>query len=118
MLNLLIHLIIDASAAFFSSRKMTTIHVKGLHKAFFLAFIISFISIAIGWLFTTSVNIIELGVINFLCLGFLTRTIIYVLVIQLSSMYIKGFRTDGFWSSLWLAILLALLGSVIDCIIL
>lgn len=118
MLSLILHLLIDASVVVLASNMMTTVHVRSFKTAFGVAILIALFSFFLGWFFTLILDIASLGLFYFLGLGIITRTIAYSIIIQIVSNLKSGFRTDGFWASFGLAILLALVGAVLDGVIL
>ncbi|MFC6860286.1 phage holin family protein [Zunongwangia atlantica] len=50
----------------------------------------------------------------FLGLGFVTRIVAYAIIIEITDKLSSGFKTEGFLPSLWLAVILALFGSILD----
>ncbi len=118
MLSLLLHLLIDAFVVMLASNMMSNVHVRSFKTALGVAILIALFSFFLGWFFTLILDVASLGLFYFLGLGFVTRLIAYSFIIQIVSSLKNGFRTDGFWSSLSLAVLLALVGSVLDGVIL
>ena len=118
MLALLTHLLIDASVVMLASSTMDGIKVRSFSTAFAVAILIGVLSFVFGWLYTFVLDVATLGLFYFLGLGFVTRTIAYAFVIQMVSSLKSGFKTSGFFAALWLAMLLALVGSVLDGVIL
>lgn len=118
MLSLLLHLLIDASVVVLASNMMSNVHVKSFKTAFVVAILIGLFSFFLGWFFTFILDVASLGLFYFLGLGFITRLIAYSFIIQIVSSLKNGFRTDGFWASLGLAVLLALVGAVLDGVVL
>ncbi len=118
MFSWLIHLFIDSLVLLGASRFMPKVHVKSFSTAVFVAILIGILSFLIGWIFTLILNVATLGMFYFLGLGFITRIISYAIVIELVDQLTTGFKTDGFMASLWLAILLAIVGAIVDWVIL
>jgi putative membrane protein len=50
-------------------------------------------------------------------LGFVIRVFAFAIVIEITDKISSGFTTDGFWPSLWLAIILAIVGAALDGIL-
>lgn len=59
----------------------------------------------------------HVGVILFLGLGFIIRIIVFAIIIELADKLSKDFKTIGFLTSLWLAIILAIVGAIVDAIL-
>ena len=68
----------------------------------------------IGWAITFFLNVVTLGVFWIVGLGIVTRTIAYAIVIEIVDVFIRKFKTEGFGSSLLLAIVLAIVWGIID----
>lgn len=118
MLQWLIHILIDSVVLLVAARMMPKVELKGFKTAIIVALMIGILSFFLSWLFTLILNIATLGLFYFLGLGFITRTIAYAIIIELADKLSTDFKTRGFLPSLWLAILLALVGAIVDAIIL
>ncbi len=96
---------------------MSKVELKGFKTALLVALIIGVLSFLLSWLLTAVLNIATLGIFYFLGLGFITRIIAYAIVIEIADKLSSDFRTVGFAPSLWLAIILAVVGAIIDAIL-
>lgn len=113
----LIHLFVDAAVLYLAAKMMSTVYIKNFTTALVVALIIGLLSFLIGWLITFVLNVVTLGIFYFLGLGIITRTIANAVVIELADHLSKGFNTKGFLPSLWLAIIIAVVGSLVDLIL-
>ncbi|MGB7842422.1 MAG: phage holin family protein [Salinimicrobium sp.] len=118
MFDWLIHILIDSIVLLLAAKLLSGVHLKGFKTAIIVALMIGILSFFLSWLFTLILNLATLGIFYFLGLGFITRTIAYAIIIELADKLSSDFKTDGFMSSLWLAILLAFVGGIVDAIIL
>lgn len=118
MLQWLIHILIDSLVLLAAAKMMSGVELKGFKTAIIVALMIGVLSFFLSWLFTLILNVATLGIFYFLGLGFITRTIAYAIIIELADKLSSDFKTRGFLPSLWLAIILALVGAIVDAFIL
>ena len=117
MFQLVIHIIIDALVWLAAAKMMSKVEIKGFQTAIIVALIIGKLSFLISWLLTGIRNVATLGIFYFLGLGFITRVIAYAIIIEIADKFSKDFKTVGFLPSLWLAIILAIVGGIVDAIL-
>lgn len=117
MLRWLIHLVIDAIILLAAARMMPKVKIKGFRTALLVALLIGILSFLLSWFFVTVLNIATLGIFYFLGLGFITRIFAYAIIIEITDKLSSGFKTVGFLPSLWLAIILAVFGGIVDAIL-
>lgn len=118
MLIWLFHILIDSAVLLAAASVLPKIELKGYKTAIFVAFLIGILSFFLSWILTLILNVATLGIFYFLGLGFITRIIAYAVIIELADKLSKDFKTVGFAPSLWLAIILAVVGGIVDAIIL
>ena len=114
MIKLLVHLLVDALVLIIAAKAMSTVHVRSFGTAIWVAILIGIFSFLIGWLLTLVLNIATLGIFYFTGLGFIIRIIVNAIIIEIVDKLSKGFDTKGFMPSLILAVLIALVGSIVD----
>src|SRR5690606_9671563 len=107
-------LIVDAAVLYVAAKMMTSVYMKSFRTALWVALIIGALSFLIGWLITFVLDVMTLGIFYFLGLGIVTRTIANAVVIEIADQLSSGFNTKGFLPSLWLAIIIAVVGSLVD----
>lgn len=117
MIIWLVHIVVDAVVVYMASKVMTSVEVRNFRTAIMVALIIGVLSFFIGWLITFVLNVMTLGIFYFLGLGIITRTIANAVVIEITDQFSKGFNTKGFLPSLWLAIIIAVVGTLVDWIL-
>lgn len=118
MINWLIHIIIDSVVLLLAAKMLPKVELKGWKTAIVVALLIGILSFFLSWLLTAILNIATLGIFYFLGLGFITRIAAYAIIIEIADKLSKDFKTHGFLPSLWLAIILAFVGAIVDWIIL
>ncbi|MFD0975860.1 phage holin family protein [Salinimicrobium gaetbulicola] len=114
----LLHILIDSAVLLAAASVFPKVELKGYKTAIFIAFLIGVLSFLLSWILTVILNVATLGIFYFLGLGFITRIIAYALIIELADKLSKDFKTRGFMPSLWLAIILATVGAIVDAILL
>ncbi len=117
MLQWLLHLIIDSLVLLAAARMMPKVELKGFKSAIFVALIIGILSFLLSWILTAIFHIGTLGIFYFLGLGFIIRIIVFAIIIELADKLSKDFKTIGFSTSLWLAVILAIVGAIVDAIL-
>lgn len=118
MLQWLIHILIDAAVLLVAAKYIPKVELKGYKTAIIVALMIGVLSFFLSWILTLILNIATVGIFYFLGLGFITRVLAYAIIIELADKFSKDFKTHGFMPSLWLAIILALVGAIVDAILL
>ncbi len=117
MLQWLLHIVIDSLVLLGAAKILPKVELKGFKTALLVAFIIGILSFLLSWLLTAILNIATLGIFYFLGLGFIIRIIVYAIIIEIADKISSDFKTIGFLPSLWLALILAIVGGIIDAIL-
>ncbi|MGY5847752.1 phage holin family protein [Salegentibacter sp. HM20] len=117
MFQWLIHILIDALVLLAVANMMPKVELKGFKTAIIVALIIGVLSFLLSWILIALLNVATLGIFYFLGLGFVTRVIAYAIIIELADKLSKDFKTVGFLPSLWLAIILAIVGGIVDAVL-
>lgn len=117
MLQWILHIVIDALVLLGAAKMMTKVHLKGFKTALIVALLIGILSFFLSWILTVVLNIATLGIFYFLGLGFIIRVVVYAIIIELADQLSKDFKTIGFVTIIWLAVILALVGALVDAIL-
>jgi len=117
MIQWLIHILIDAVVLLIAAKFLSKVHLKGFKSAIIVALIIGVLSFLLSWLLTAILNIATLGIFYFLGIGFITRVIAYAIIIEIADKFSSDFKTEGFLPSVWLAILIAIVGGIVDALL-
>lgn len=118
MIQWFLHIFIDAGVLLIAAKYMPKVELRGYKTALIVAVIIGVLSFLLSWILTLLLNIATVGIFYFLGLGFVTRIIAYAIIIELADKLSKDFKTIGFSPSLWLAIILAIVGAIVDALLL
>lgn len=113
----LVHILTEAIVLLVAAKYMERVELKGFKTAIIVALIIGILSFFLSWILSLALNIATLGIFYFLGLGFIIRIIVNALIIELADKLTKDFKTVGFTSSLWLAVILAIAGAILDAIL-
>jgi len=108
MLRLLVQWLLSAFALLVVSNLVPGIDVRGLGPALAAALIIGLLNATVGFFLkvvTFPLSILTLGVF---------LLVINALMILLASKIVRGFHVAGFWPAFWGAVVLALLGMLIQ----
>lgn len=117
MLHWIVQILATAGTLVLAAKAMPKVHVKNFTTALIVALLIGLVSFLIGWLLTFVLHVATLGLLYLLGLSFIIRVIVYAIVIEIVDQIMDGFSTDGFMPSLWLAIILSIVGAIVDGII-
>lgn len=117
MFTWIIHLIVDALVLLIAAKYMNKVELKGFKTAVVVALIIGILSFLLSWVLTAVLNIATLGLFYFIGLGFIIRIVVNAIIIEIADKISKDFHTVGFMTSLWLAVILALVSAVVDGIL-
>lgn len=117
MLQWIVHIVIDALVLLAAANILNGVTLKGFRTAIIVAVIIGLLSFLLSWLLTLLLDVATLGIFYFLGIGFITRVIAYAIIIEIADQFTSDFNTRGFLSSLWLAVILAIVGGIVDAIL-
>ncbi|AVR47020.1 hypothetical protein C7S20_18180 [Christiangramia fulva] len=117
MLQWIAHILVDAIVLLIMARLLSSVELKGFKSAVIVAFIIGILSFLLSWLLTAILNFATLGIFYFLGIGFVTRVIAYAIIIEIADKISSDFKIHGFWSSVWLAIIMSIFSGLVDAIL-
>lgn len=117
MINWILHILIDALVLLLAARIMPKVEMRSFGTSLMVAFAVGILSVLIGWLLEFVLNVATLGLFYFTGLGIIIRIFVNAILIEIVDRMSKGFNTVGFLPSLWLAIILAIAGTVADAIL-
>jgi putative membrane protein len=113
----LVHILIEAVVLLVAAKYMEKVELKGFKTAIIVAISIGVLSFFLSWILSLVLNLATLGIFYFLGLGFIIRIIVNAIIIELADKLTKDFKTVGFITSLWLAVILAIVGAIVDAIL-
>jgi putative membrane protein len=112
-MHFLLSLLINAVIVMIAAYIMPNVQVKSFGSALVVALLIGLLNPTIGWLLTFVLHLGTLGLFWLLGLGFIIRIIAFALVLKIIDRLTSGFHIKGFGAALILAILLAVLGTIV-----
>ncbi|TBW28537.1 phage holin family protein [Gramella sp. KN1008] len=118
MLHWVTHVLVDALVLLIAARLMTSVEVKGSSTATVVACTIGILSFLLSWSIDVVLALANLGIFYFLSIGFISRVIVFTIVIEIADKLTEDFKTRGFWASIWLAILIAIVSGITDLFLL
>jgi len=117
MLQWVAHVLIDAFILLLAARLIKGVEVEGSGTASVVAFSIAIFSFFLSWSLNAILVLATLGIFYFLSIGFITRVIVFTIVIQVAKKVSDDFRTRNFWISVWLAVIVAVAAGITDAIL-
>ncbi len=113
MFQWLLQIIINAAVLLIAAKYMSKVELKGWKTEIIVALSIGIFS----GLITLILNIFTLGIIYLIGLGVIIRIIGNAIIIEIADKLSKDFKTVGFLPSIWLAVILAIAGAIVDAIL-
>lgn len=113
MFQWLLQIIINAAVLLIAAKYMSKVELKGWKTAIIVALSIGIFS----GLITLILNIFTLGIVYLIGLGVIIRIIGNAIIIEIADKLSKDFKTVGFLPSIWLAVILAIVGAIVDAIL-
>ena len=117
MIDWILHVLVNAILLVVLANILPKVSVRNFGSALVVALLIGILSALSLWLLEGVLHVVTLGLFYFLGLGFIIRVFAYAIIIEVADQLSTGFNTEGFWPSLWLAIILALISAVLDGIL-
>jgi len=114
MLQWIVQILATACTLVLAAKAMPKVHVRNFTTALIVALLVGLLSFLIGWLLNFVLHVATLGLFYLFGLSFIIRIIVFAVVIEIVDQMMDGFDTDGFLPSLWLAIILSIVGAIID----
>jgi putative membrane protein len=104
----ILQLLINAGVLLLLANIMPSVKVKSYGTAICVALVIGLLNATIGWVIRFPLNLMTLWL-----LSFLVRLIVTALMIKLTDKLFSGFDVRGFWPAFIIAVVLALVGSLL-----
>lgn len=114
MLDWILHVFINAILLLVLANILPKVRVRNFGTALVVALIIGILSALTMWLIEGILHVATLGIFYLFGLSFIVRVFAFALIIEITDQISEGFSTEGFWPSLWLAAILALVGAGLD----
>lgn len=101
----LVHILVVAAIAYFSTRFLSGIQVRNFGSAVVLAIVLALLNATVGWLL--SVLAMPIDFLTFSLFSGIIALVINALVIQIADALLSGFRVKSFWWAIGLALILS-----------
>jgi putative membrane protein len=108
-MQFILHLLVNAAIVFFMAKVMNTIVIKNYTSALLVALLVGILNATIGAILRLPMNILTLGLLTFF-----VRLIVTALMIKLADKFMKDFEVKGFMPALIIALVIAIVGSLVD----
>lgn len=113
-MEFILSILINAAILIIVAKMLPKVHISGWGAAIFAALLIGIFNPTIGWVLRAILNVATLGIFVLFGLGFIIRLIVTAFIIKLVDWLMGGLRIDGFGTALLLAIIMALVGSILQ----
>jgi len=107
-MGFILELLINAGVLFLLAYLMPSVTIKNYGTAIGVALVIGILNATVGFLLRIPLNIVTLGLLNFI-----VRLVVTAVVIKLADKLFTGFEVKGFGSALIIALVMALVGSLL-----
>jgi len=107
-MGFILELLINAVVLFLLAYLMPSVTIKNYGTAIGVALVIGILNATVGFLLRIPLNIVTLGLLNFV-----VRLVVTAVVIKLADKLFIGFEVKGFGSALIIAVVMALVGSLL-----
>ena len=107
-MGFILELLINAVVLFLLAYLMPSVTIKNYGTAIGVALVIGILNATVGFLLRIPLNIVTLGLLNFV-----VRLVVTAVVIKLADKLFTGFEVKGFGSALIIALVMALVGSLL-----
>ncbi len=104
----ILQLLINAGVLLLLANIMPSVKVKSYGTAILVALVIGLLNATVGMLIRFPLNLVTLWLVSFL-----VRLIVTALMIRLTDSLFSGFEVKGFWSAFIIALVLALVGTLL-----
>ena len=105
--NFILRIVLNTLALFVAAYLIKDVEIKGFGKAIIVSLVLAVLNATIGSILNTlaiPIKIITLGLFSF---------VIDAFIIMIAAYLVKGFEVKGFWPALWLAVLMAIVNSIL-----
>lgn len=105
--NFILRILLNTLALFVGAYVVKNVEIKSFGKAIIVSLILAVLNATIGSILNflaIPLKIITLGLFSF---------VIDAFIIMMAAYLIKGFTVKGFWPAFWLAILMAIVNSIL-----
>ncbi len=108
-MEMLIQVLVNALALFIGAKLLSGVEVKDFVQAIIVAIVIAILNMTLG----IALKIVTLGILS---LGVFTL-LLDAILIQVADYLLSGFKVKNFWWALFLALVVAIVNSILEGIV-
>lgn len=105
----LLQLLINAAVLVLTARIIPSIKIRSYGTAIMVALVIGLLNATVGFILRLSLNLVTLWL-----LSFFVRLLVLAIVIKIADKLFDGFEVKSFGAALLLALIMAIVGSVLS----
>jgi putative membrane protein len=107
-MHFILQLLVNAGVLLLLAKIMPSVTIRSYGTAIAVALVIGLLNATVGFLLRLPMNIVTLGL-----LSFLVRLLVTAIMIKLTDKLFSGFEVRGFGSALIIAVVMALVGTLL-----
>jgi putative membrane protein len=108
-MSFIVQLLINAAILVVLEKLVPRIKVSSFMTAVWVALVVGFLNATVGFLLRLPLNILTLGL-----LSFFVRLFVTAIVIKIADKLFKGFEVQGFMPALIIAVVMAIVGTLLS----
>jgi putative membrane protein len=108
-MNFILQLLLNAAILLGMAYVLPTVRIKNFTTAILVALVIGILNVTVGFILRLPLNIVTLGL-----LSFVIRLVVTALMIKLADIVFTDFEIKGFMPAVIIAIVMAIVGSVMS----
>lgn len=113
-MSFIINMVINAVLVLAVAYILPKVQVRNFGSALLVAFLIGILNPTIGWVIYAVFNVATLGLFWLLGVSIIFRIVANAIVIKLVDGVVGGFRVQGFGTALLMAVIMAVLGTIVE----
>ncbi|MES2701263.1 MAG: phage holin family protein [Bacteroidota bacterium] len=107
-MHFILQLLVNAGVLFLLARIMPSVIIRNYGTAIAVALVIGLLNVTIGFLLRLPLNLVTLGLLQFL-----VRLVVTAIVIKIADKLFSGFEVRGFGPAFIIACVMALVGTLL-----
>lgn len=113
-MDFIIQLVVNAVVLLIAAYMLPKVEIKNFGTALVVALLIGVVGWLIGWLIRGGLQVATLGLFWLFGLSFIIRVVANAVIIKIVDAMVGGFKVHGFGQAILLAIIIALVGALVD----
>ena len=116
-MHFIIQLLVNAVVLLIAAYMLPKVEIKNFMTAVVVALLIGIVGWLIGWLIRGGLQVATLGIFWIFGLSFIIRVVANAVIIKIVDAMVGGFKVHGFGQAILLAVIIALIGALVDHLI-